>query len=150
MGRPVLITPHQGEISRLVPEAERRDAPTTARVTAALFGCAVLLKGAPSVVAALDGVLLIDSQASTDLAVAGMGDALTGACAAFLAQGLTPQEAGALGLFFTGRAARIAGRGAGLVPSDVIRWLPEALLEPATTISELDLPFVIFDADPPG
>lgn len=149
-GRPVLITPHRGEISRLLPEAEKGDAPTTARVTAALFGCAVLLKGAPSVVAGLDCALLIDSQASTDLAVAGMGDALTGACATFLAQGLSPQEAGALGLFFTGRAARIAGRGAGLVPSDVIRWLPEALFEPAMAISELDLPFVIFDADPPS
>ena len=147
-GRPVLITPHRGEVSRLLSEAGKGDAPTIARVTAALFGCAVLLKGAPSVVAALDCAVLIDSQTSTDLAVAGMGDALTGACAAFLAQGLSPQEAGALGLFFTGRAAHIAGRGAGLVPSDVIRWIPEALLETTTAVSELELPFVIFDTDP--
>ena len=42
----------------------------------------------------------------------------------------------------------IAGRGAGLVPSDVIRWIPEALLETTTAVSELELPFVIFDTDP--
>jgi NAD(P)H-hydrate epimerase len=108
----------------------------------------VLLKGAPSLVAAPDAPLLVDTQSSSDLAVAGMGDALTGVVGALAAQGLTPQLAGAIGLYVTGRAARLAGRGASLVPSDVIRYLPEALGERAQPASDLCLPFVTLDADP--
>jgi hypothetical protein len=54
-----------------------------------------------------------------------------------------------MGLYLAGRAAVLAGRGAGLIPSDVVRWLPEALVEPGVPHTDLDLPFVIFDADAP-
>ena len=46
------------------------------------------------------------------------------------------------------RAARLAGRGPALTPSDVIRCLPDALGERSQGVSELDLPFVLYDADP--
>jgi NAD(P)H-hydrate epimerase len=144
-GQPVLLTPHPGEMARL---AAVDDAASTARAAASRFGCAVLLKGAPSLVADADGSLTIDTQSSSDLAVAGMGDALTGVAAALLAQGLAPTDAGAAALYLTGRAARIAGRGASLVPSDVIRHLGDALTERAEATTDLDLPFVTFDADP--
>jgi len=152
--RPLLITPHPGEMARLKgadaapSSAATEDAATTAGAAAVRYGCAVLLKGAPSVVAAPDAPLLVDTQSSSDLAVAGMGDALTGVAGALLAQGLEPQIAGAVGLYLTGRAARLAGRGAALVPSDVIRHLTDALCERGAPVSELDLPFVTFDADP--
>jgi NAD(P)H-hydrate epimerase len=143
---PVLVTPHPGEMARLVRPVE--DAAATARAAAAHFGCTVLLKGSPSLVADSAGSLRIDTQPSSDLAVAGMGDALTGVAASLLAQGLTPSDAGSVALYLTGRAARIAGRGASLVPSDVIRHLGDALTERAEATTDLDLPFVTFDADP--
>jgi hydroxyethylthiazole kinase-like uncharacterized protein yjeF len=146
-GRPVVITPHPGEMARLL-GAGSSDPATTARSAAVRFGCAVLLKGAPSIVADPEGSLRIDTQSSSDLAVAGMGDALTGVSTALLAQGLAPAEAGSVALYLTGRAARIAGRGASLVPSDVIRHLGDALTERAEARTDLDLPFVTFDADP--
>jgi ADP-dependent NAD(P)H-hydrate dehydratase / NAD(P)H-hydrate epimerase len=148
--RPLLITPHPGEMGRLLTGAAADPAgpAAKAREAAERFGCAALLKGAPSVVGAVGEPLLVDTQGSSDLAVAGMGDALTGVCASLMAQGLPPREAGAVGLFVTGRAARIAGRGGALVPSDVIRWLPDALAERGEGVSDLDLPFVTFDADP--
>ena len=152
--RPVLITPHAGEMSRLVAEEEWGAEATaagrvsTARAAADRFGCTVLFKGAPSVVAGPGGPITVDTQSSSDLAVAGMGDALGGVCGALLAQGVEPVTAGALGLYLSGRAARIAGRGAGLTPSDVVRWLPEALTEAGASSTDLDLPFVTFDADP--
>ena len=77
-----------------------------------------------------------------------MGDTLTGACAALLGRGLTPPVAGALGLYLSGRAAQRAALGAGLTPSDVVERIPEVLTEPGPVASDLDLPFVIFDADP--
>jgi NAD(P)H-hydrate epimerase len=148
--RAALITPHPGEMARLLGTegASPTDRASTARAAAARFGCSVLLKGAPSLVAEPEGALLVDSQSSSDLAVAGMGDVLTGVAAALLAQGCQPGLAGAVGLYLTGRAARIAGRGAALVPSDVIRHLGDALTERGEAASELDLPFVTFDADP--
>jgi NAD(P)H-hydrate epimerase len=146
--RPLLVTPHPGEMARLIGPAES-DPAATARAAARRFGCTVLLKGAPSLVASPDGSLLVDTQSSSDLAVAGMGDALTGVCASFLAQGLDPATAGAVALYCTGRAAGLAGRGPALIPSDVIRWMPESLSEETEPDSDLDLPFVTYDADPP-
>ena len=77
-----------------------------------------------------------------------MGDALTGVCASLMAHGLDASEAGSVGLYLTGRAARLAGRGPALTPSDVIRCLPDALGERSVGVSDLDLPFVLYDADP--
>jgi NAD(P)H-hydrate epimerase len=148
--RPLLLAPHPGEMGRLLgDEAAPTDPATRARAAAERFGCAILLKGAPSLVAAPGAPLSIDTQSSSDLAVAGMGDVLTGVCAALVAQGLTPDVAGSVGLYLTGRSARIAGRGVGLTPSDVLRWLAEALTEPGAPETDLDLPFVVFDADAP-
>jgi len=149
--RPLLLTPHPGEMGRLLAERDpdRGSGPAArARAAAERFGCAVLLKGSPSLVAAPGEPLLLDAQGTSDLAVAGMGDTLTGVCVALLGQGLGPRDAGAVSLFLSGRAARLAGRGAGLVPGDVVRWLPEALAERGPAVSDLDLPFVTFDADP--
>ena len=156
-GRPLLITPHPGEMARLLERGAPAEAPelghaaARAQAAAERFSCVALLKGAPSLVAARGEPLLVDSQGSSDLAVAGMGDALTGVCAALMAQGLGPRESGAVALFLSGRAARLAGRGGGLVPTDVVRWLPQALTEAraggGVGVTDLDLPFVVFDAD---
>ncbi len=149
--RAVLLTPHPGEMARLLQTTTDEvalDRVAALRSSVDRFGRAVLLKGAPSLVAAPDTRVLVDTQGTSDLAVAGMGDTLAGACSTFLALGRPPEVAGALGLHFTGRAARLAGRGAALVPSDVIRHLADALAEEATAETDLDLPGVLFDAEP--
>lgn len=143
--RPVLITPHPGEMKRLHSSASGSPL-EQARVAADTFGAVVLLKGAPSVVCAPGELSVIDTQSSSDLAVAGMGDTLAGVCGTLLAQGLTPRDAGAVGLYLSGRAARLAGRGRGLLPADVVMALPDALMEEAPDASSLALPFVTFDA----
>jgi NAD(P)H-hydrate epimerase len=145
--RPLLITPHPGEMARLIGSADD-GAAGAARAAVEHFGCAVLLKGAPSVVASRGGPLLVDTQSSSDLAVAGMGDALTGVCGSLMAQGLDPATAGAVGLYCTGRAAVLAGRGAGLTPTDVVRWLSDAIGERGDGVTDLDFGFVTYDADP--
>ncbi len=147
---PVLLTPHPGEMARITGvEAEevKADRVGAARKTASRTGCAVLLKGLPSVVASPEGPLRVDTVGSSDLATAGMGDVLTGVAASFLAQGSEPGVAGALGLHVSGRAAARARRGAGLVPGDVIEHLPDALEEEGPGETGLDLPFVVFDQD---
>lgn len=149
--RPILATPHPGEMERLGPVGDEDEASgpmERVRQAADALGCAVLLKGAPSVVRDRDGPTWIDTQSTSDLAVAGMGDTLAGVAGTLMAQGLPPDEAGALGLYLSGRAARIADRGPGLTPSDVIDHLPDALSEAPPERPVSDFPFLLFEAEP--
>ncbi len=149
--RPVIITPHPGEMARLTGlgigeiTSER---PRVARDLAEATGCAVLLKGMPSLVASPEGRIWIDTVATSDLATAGMGDVLSGAISGFLAQGSDPVEAAALGLHTSGRAAVRTGFRASLIPEDVVEALPGALREEGPGDTDLKFPFVLFDQDP--
>ncbi len=149
--RPLLITPHPGEMSRLIGTPVRdiqKDRPGTARAWVADHGAALLLKGAPSLVAAPDATLLVSTTGSSDLASAGMGDMLSGAIGAFLAAGCSPRDAAGLGLFYSGRASELAGRHRGLRPNDVSDALHAAFADPGPPASPLGLPFVNFDQPP--
>jgi NAD(P)H-hydrate epimerase len=108
-------------------------------------GAVVLLKGAPSVVAAPGEPVRVDTVGSSDLASAGMGDHLGGVAVAFLAAGAAPADAAALALFYSGRAAELAGRGRALTPDDVSDHLDRAFRAPGPAASDLGLPFVLFD-----
>jgi NAD(P)H-hydrate epimerase len=154
--RAVLATPHAGEMARLLDtdtsnvQSDRLGAlgrAVEAHMPTSGTRPTYVLKGSPSLVSDPAGGALLDCQGSSDLAAAGMGDALTGVCASLMAQGLSATDAGAVGLYLTGRGARLAGRGAALTPSDVIRFLPDAWRERGHGESDLDLPFVVFDAD---
>jgi NAD(P)H-hydrate epimerase len=149
--RPLLMTPHPGEMGRLLTLLGEEIGPERPRIvteTALRWGCAVLLKGAPSLVSDKGGPALVDTLGSSDLAVAGMGDVLTGVTGGLLAQGLEPAEAGSVGLYLTGRAAVLSERGKALTPSDVVQWLPTALAERGDGETDLDFPFLVFDQDP--
>lgn len=148
--RPTLVTPHAGEMERITGRTREQigtQRVEIARATAVELGCAVLLKGLPSLVAAPDAPVLIDSVGTSDLATGGMGDVLTGTAGALLARGLAPRVAGALALHGSGRAAVRAGRGEGILPVDVVSHLRDALAEPGPGESDLDLPCVVLDLD---
>jgi ADP-dependent NAD(P)H-hydrate dehydratase / NAD(P)H-hydrate epimerase len=127
-----LLTPHPLEAARLLgcDTAEiLRDPFGSAAEVAERFGCAVLLKGSPSLIAAPGQPTLVTVTGHSGVATGGMGDTLSGAAGALLGEGADPRTAGALALHFCGRAAEIAGRGRGLLPRDVAEALPDALLE---------------------
>jgi hydroxyethylthiazole kinase-like uncharacterized protein yjeF len=146
--RPVVITPHAGELSRLTHASVAEivaDTAHAARDAAQRFNCVVLLKGQPSLVATPDGALYVSTVGSSDLASAGMGDHLAGVIGALLAGGLPPHEAASVGLFLSGRAADIAARGRSLSPRDVSAHLVSAFADLGPDSSALELPFVTFD-----
>lgn len=127
---PVVLTPHAGELARLLGEtsswvsAHRLEA---ARRAAERFHAVILLKGADTLVAAPgEGVLVVDLGPPA-LATAGTGDVLTGIVAAFLAKGLAPRLAAAAAAAAHGLAANLVPEQAGLVASDVVAALPLAL-----------------------
>jgi NAD(P)H-hydrate epimerase len=146
--RPVVLTPHAGELERLSGQAAAdiaADPVAAARAAAEAFGCVVLLKGQPSVIAAPQSALLVNTVGSSDTASAGMGDTLAGIIGAFLAAGVPARDAAALGLFYGSRAADLAGRGRSLSPRDVADALPRAFERAGAAHSSLRLPFVTFD-----
>jgi ADP-dependent NAD(P)H-hydrate dehydratase / NAD(P)H-hydrate epimerase len=149
--RPVVITPHALELSRLTGESVddiTRDPVGAARGAASRFGCVVLLKGQPTLIAAPEGQVLVNTTGSSDLATAGMGDQLAGTIAALLAGGHDALDAAAVGLFIAGRAADLCGLGRSLAPRDVSARLADAFVEPGLRSSSLGLPFITFDQPP--
>jgi ADP-dependent NAD(P)H-hydrate dehydratase / NAD(P)H-hydrate epimerase len=150
--RPLVLTPHPAEMGRLMgieTAAVTADPFAVAHDAAARFRCAVLLKGAPSVVASPGRPTLVNVAGHSGIATGGMGDVLAGVAAAFLARVMDPAEAAGAALYFTGRAADLAGRGRGLLPGDVAEALPTALEEAPPGASPLGLPFVTLDLPAP-
>jgi len=127
---PRVLTPHSGELGRLLGEASdwvdahRLEA---VRRAADRYGCVVLLKGADTLVAAPGAGVLVSTSGRPSLATAGTGDVLTGIIAAFLAKGMDPRLAAAAAAYAHGRAAELAPQHIGLVASDVIDALPRSL-----------------------
>ena len=134
---PTLITPHAGELARLLGtdpasvEARRLE---HARRAAAQLGVTVLLKGSTTVIAPPDaGPVLVNPTGTPWLATAGSGDVLSGLAGALLAQGLAPAQAGLAGAYLHGLAGRLAAAGPGdgtaqapIGASDLVRALPAA------------------------
>ena len=135
---PTLLTPHAGELARLLTRLRGKDvareevtaAPLAhARDAAERTGCTVLLKGSHTLVVSPHPNRPVRSQADAPawLATAGAGDVLGGLLGTLLAAGLDPLDAGALGALVHGVAADRANPGGPVRIADVARCIPEAV-----------------------
>ena len=117
-GLVTVVTPHEGEFSRLRPPS---DPLAVGRVEAALdaasaWQCVVVLKGPGTVVAAPSGAAYVDSEGTAALSTAGSGDVLTGIVGSVLAGAWADgrrdvadlTEAVAAGVWLHGCAGRLA------------------------------------------
>jgi len=117
-GAPTLLTPHAGELARLL-GADRDDVEARriehARKAAGELGATVLLKGSTTVIASPQPgtPLLVNATGTPWLATAGTGDVLSGLAGSLLAQGLDAVEAAAAAAYLHGLAARLAAAGSG-------------------------------------
>lgn len=129
---PTVITPHPGEMARLMgmTTAEvQADRIRVARQAAERSGAVVVLKGARTVIALPGGKCYVNLTGNPGMATGGMGDVLTGVIAAMIAQRLSVDRAAAVGVFLHGLAGDMVAFGlgnAGLVAGDVMNALPVA------------------------
>ena len=135
-GAPTVITPHAGELGRLLGSGAREVSASrlrSAQSAAEEHGCCVLLKGSDTLVAENEKVA-VNSTGNVALATAGTGDILSGVIGALLSRGMVAYEAARTGAWVHGRAAELWLEETGwpaesLVATDLLQYLPEALKE---------------------
>ncbi len=133
LGKETVLTPHPGEMARLtntaVPILEA-DRISTAQQFAEEHGVTLVFKGAPTVTGTPDRNVWINPTGNPGMATGGMGDVLTGVIAGLIAQGVSSEQAGALGVYVHGLAGDIVSERLGthgLIASDVLEAVPEAI-----------------------
>ena len=130
-----IVTPHPGEMGRLTglsTEQVQQDRIRKATESATTWDKVVVLKGAYSVVALPSGQAMLSPFANPGLASAGTGDVLAGTIAGLLAQGLSLEDAAALGVFVHGRAGEKVREDlgdTGMLASDLLPTLPRTIKE---------------------
>jgi NAD(P)H-hydrate epimerase len=127
---PRLLTPHPGEMQRLLAGRKISNRGQVARGFTDKHAVTLLLKGARTVIAQRGLPLRFNTTGHPGMATGGMGDVLTGLCTALLAQGADTYQAASIGAWVCGRAAEIAVvQGAStesLTPSDLLEKLGSA------------------------
>ncbi len=130
---PVVITPHPGEMARLIGksvEEVQADRINIARQTAEEWGVTVVLKGNKTVIATPQGEVYVNITGNPGMATAGSGDVLCGMITGLIAQGLKPHQAAFAGVFLHGRAGDLAAQARGqrgMVAGDLLAALPDVL-----------------------
>ena len=132
-GRPRVITPHPGELARLVgstPADINADRVNAVREAASLTRCVVVLKGHQTVIATPEGEVSVNSTGNAGMASGGMGDVLSGLLGAFLARGVDPFEGARAAVYLHGLAGDLLLEkmsDVGLTAMDLADELPAAV-----------------------
>lgn len=140
-GQPVVITPHPGEMARLIGKKisdVQKNRLETARHCAATLRCYVVLKGFQTVIATPEGELYINNTGNPGMATGGTGDILSGIMGRFVAgwknQSTRDRHAKlsdfvCAAVYLHGLAGDLAAEKEGmesLIATDLLKYLPDA------------------------
>jgi len=131
----MILTPHPGEMARLTSRSIAdilKNPIEAARTFASDFSLILVLKGSPSVIAAPDGQVFVNTTGNSGMATGGTGDVLTGMIASFVAQKAgDPLSATIAAVYLHGLAGDIAASQMGsrsMIASDITSNLGEAFI----------------------
>lgn len=132
---PVVVTPHEGEMSRLTGKTSQYislNREEVAKNFSEEYGVVTVLKGKDTLVARDRIECEQNHTGNPGMAVAGMGDVLAGMIVSLMAQGLPVYDAAKAGVYLHGLAADLAAADLteySLLPTDVIDYIPKAIKE---------------------
>lgn len=130
---PVIVTPHLGEMARLVQKSIfdiQKQLLQVAQDFAEEYNVICVLKDARTVTALPDRTAYINTSGNNGMATAGAGDVLTGILAGLMAQGMDVSMAAPVGVYLHGMAAdrQAAQIGTyGLMAQDIINGISKVL-----------------------
>jgi ADP-dependent NAD(P)H-hydrate dehydratase / NAD(P)H-hydrate epimerase len=130
--RQTVITPHPGEMARLINKKTPsviKDKKNVAKKFSSEYNVTTVLKGFKTVVASPGNTFYINNTGNPGMASAGCGDVLSGIIAALLASGMDAFKVARLGVYVHGLAGDIAAKETGeisLRARDLLKFLPEA------------------------
>lgn len=133
MKAPVVLTPHPGELARLInlsPQEINENRIEVAQEFARKNNLILVLKGAPTVIGTPQGKVFINPTGNSGLASGGTGDVLTGFIAGLLAQGLDPLNSALVGVYLHGLCADLGVREKteyAFIANDILDYLPLAI-----------------------
>jgi hydroxyethylthiazole kinase-like uncharacterized protein yjeF len=111
--RPVILTPHAGEMASLW-QVDRKevlaDPAGIAREVAARLQVVVALKGPETFIAAPDGTTFRNTAGNLGLGTSGSGDTLSGVIAGLVARGADPLQAAVWGVYVHARAGELLAK----------------------------------------
>ncbi len=129
---PFVITPHPGEMGRLMQCSTKQVQEERLRIVrdcAASFRVTALLKGARTLVASETGNLAFNRLGSVALATAGSGDVLTGVIGALLTTGIDGYDAARAGAYLHALSGELCEReigAAGVLATEIRDHIPQA------------------------
>ncbi len=136
--RPLVLTPHPGEFSRIAaslgivysPEGEAVPRVEAARAVAERLDCVVVLKGFRTLIASPGQPVFVNPTGGPGLATGGSGDVLAGMLGALISQGLSAHDAALAATYLHGLCGDVATEEQGemsLLASHLPAYLPRAI-----------------------
>ena len=122
-----IITPHLGEFHKIFPKINKKlNSIDKVLKASKLIKANILLKGPSTIISSYDKKIVINSHSSSELAVIGSGDALSGLIVSLVGvKKMNPFLAGCAATWLHGDIAKNYGKG--LIAEDIIRGIPNAL-----------------------
>lgn len=102
-----VLTPHKGELKRLLPSKSDEERETLAWELCAETGCCVVMKGYHSRVFTPNGTCYVNTTGGPGMAKGGSGDVLTGLIGGLMARGYSAEDAATLGVWIHGYAGDV-------------------------------------------
>jgi ADP-dependent NAD(P)H-hydrate dehydratase / NAD(P)H-hydrate epimerase len=132
---PLILTPHPGEMSRLISRSIGKVLKSPIDVAASFAKdrrVILVLKGSPTVIASPDGEVYVNSTGNAGMATGGTGDVLTGIIASFVAQKIEdPLTATIAAVYLHGMAGDLSASKLGtraMIASDITAHLGQAFI----------------------